>query len=474
MRLLLIGLVAVVLANCGGGGSSPVTMAPEPPMEPVQPMEPEPPAEPEPDPDPEPVTPEPMEPDPQTNIDFPLLAGNIAYAGIHQSVSGNYPTQSLLGDLPEVGQRGQTTIRYGTLDDGAGRSLVEAYMNDVALHGDEVSRFTSAPTVRVVAGANARERRIVAEAVEAINLSLPAQFQIRLGPDVPDPDAFEDGTIDVLFLSCAEFRRCGSAAASTAVNTSRDANGEQTRRTADVLFARGTNSYSRDDEARTLMAHELMHALGIDHHVQFWLSSIMQSGNHHQFATPSVLTALDREALAVLYRRLDPGDGPGDFGPWSAQSTHLAGNGAHANFGVAMRNGYAESWAHGPTPTTTLADNRALSGSATWVGTLLGFSGRQAVAGDAAVSVTLATLAGRADFTSLEAWAPNAAPGAVGTGTTWLDGDLGYTIAVAGNTFRRTGGDDGTLTGIFTGAAHEGAAGTLERADLTAAFGASR
>ena len=54
-------------------------------------------------------------------------------------------------------------------------------------------------------------------------------------------------------------------------------------------------------------------------------------------------------------------------------------------------------------------------------------------------------------------------PGAAGTGTQWLDGDLGYAIAVRGNTFAETGGDDGRLTGIFTGQSHEGAAGTLER-----------
>ena len=73
-----------------------------------------------------------------------------------------------------------------------------------------------------------------------------------------------------------------------------------------------------------------------------------------------------------------------------------------------------------------------------------------------------------------QAWAAGAALGAAGTGTTWLDGDLGYSIAVRGNTFRETGGDTGQLMGIFTGRQHEGAAGTLERTDLTAAFGASR
>ena len=57
---------------------------------------------------------------------------------------------------------------------------------------------------------------------------------------------------------------------------------------------------------------------------------------------------------------------------------------------------------------------------------------------------------------------------------TWGDGDLAYRISVRGNTFRETGGDAGRVTGIFTGRSHEGAAGTLERSDLTAAFGATR
>ena len=81
-------------------------------------------------------------------------------------------------------------------------------------------------------------------------------------------------------------------------------------------------------------------------------------------------------------------------------------------------------------------------------------------------------MAGRADFTRLETW--GAAPAAVGTGATWGDGDLGYAIAVHGNTFRDTGGDAGRLTGSFTGISHEGVAGILERTDLTAAFGGVR
>ena len=61
---------------------------------------------------------------------------------------------------------------------------------------------------------------------------------------------------------------------------------------------------------------------------------------------------------------------------------------------------------------------------------------------------------------------------AIVTGTMWGDGNLD--IAVRGNTFQQTGGDEGILTGMFTGLQHEGAAGALVRDDLTAAFGANR
>ena len=138
-------------------------------------------------------------------------------------------------------------------------------------------------------------------------------------------------------------------------------------------------------------------------------------------------------------------------------------------------NGYAEPWAEGRNPATGLAANAGLSGSATWTGALLGFTpDARTVAGDAVIAVKLTTLAGSAAFTGLESWAASQAPGTAGTGTMWGDGDLAYGIAVRGNTFRETGGDAGRLTGIFVGTRHEGAAGTLERTDLTAAFGAER
>ena len=65
------------------------------------------------------------------------------------------------------------------------------------------------------------------------------------------------------------------------------------------------------------------------------------------------------------------------------------------------------------------------------------------------------------NFTGLEYWPEGAAPGAVGTGSMWRDGDLGYRVEVRGNTFLRAGGDAGTVTGAFFGPEHEGMGGGL-------------
>ena len=167
---------------------------------------------------------------------------------------------------------------------------------------------------------------------------------------------------------------------------------------------------------------------------------------------------------------------PESLGSWSDTSFHLRGDiiGGIA-FGVAHRNGVTRPWGIGPKPNMTLANNPDLSGGATWDGALLGFTpAGRTVAGDAQISVDLASLDGRADFTGLESWPVSNAPGMPGSGSQWRDGDLGYAIVVQDNAFREIGGDVGVLTGIFVGHSHEGVVGTLEREDLSAAFGATR
>ena len=516
----------IALAACGGGGgSSPATMDPEPPVEPDEPMDPEPPVEPDPEPEPEPVVERLPFPLPEWMCAFAHIAGACGidgpidrphfgiwavtdqavddaqhmpvyhdhdgndrriFVGVDQGLKAtdyftiNGQVHSVVRDsglsgLPAVAERGDVEVRYGRLSDGAGRAAVSAYLSD-ATRNAGLALWPEPPEVRLIGTSNARERQRLIAAVRLVNAALPVSARLTLGTS-SEPREYG---IDVEFVDCYGPRHScgGGTAASTEYGRSSNGRIEHSY----IVFSRETFSYGDDRQTVILLAHELMHSLGLSHVSSTTFATIMEgtSAIHHaeQAGQPqphSLLYSVDREALRALYGRLDIGDGPADFGPWSAQSMHLAGNGAHANFGVAFRNGYAEPWAHGYLPDTDLADNRALSGSATWTGSLLGLTpGAAAVAGDAEIGVQLATLTGRADFTSLETWAANTAPGAAGTGTTWLDGDLGYTIAVTGNAFRETGGDDGTLTGIFTGRSHEGAAGTLERSDLTAAFGTSR
>ena len=52
--------------------------------------------------------------------------------------------------------------------------------------------------------------------------------------------------------------------------------------------------------------------------------------------------------------------------------------------------------------------------------------------------------------------------------------DFTYRVEVRGNNFVQTGGDAGTVTGAFFGAAHEGMGSVIVRDDLSARFGGTR
>ena len=405
--------------------------------------------------------------------------------------SPNFSIQRIQRDLaaalPVVGERGDVEIRHGRLSDGVGEQVVSAYLAEAV--GGSVQRYSSPPQLRIIGPASADDMDRTIRAVQLVNAALPEGAKVQVGAPMPGfslrdrvtsngnfqgPGEGRGNSIDVEFVPTGEYRRGGNSAAVTW--------GWPVGQYAYIQFNIGGNSYPRDHEAITLLAHEIMHALGISNHVSTQFASIMEGTGaiHHTEQNGvrkplSLLYPVDREALQALYGRLGDDDDPTNFGPWDARAWRVDGNGPHANFGVALRNGYAEPWTYGLRPRTMLPNNRSLSGSATWEGALVGLTpSAEAVAGDAAIGVDLATMQGTANFTVLESWAAQSAPGEAGTGTQWLDGDLAYTIAVRGNTFNRTSGDAGTLTGVFVGRSHEGATGTLERSDLTAAFGASR
>ena len=241
--------------------------------------------------------------------------------------------------------------------------------------------------------------------------------------------------------------------------------------------------YHSEESRNAVMVGCLLYAMGFLRHLDpdRFPDSFLA---HSWTADTHLLPTIDGDALLAAYARLEPGTGPADLspeslGPWSDRSFHLRGDmavpGGPAAFGVALRNGLARPWAFGPEPLASLADNTALSGTATWNGVLAGITpAQQTVAGDARLAVELATLDGQLDFTDLEHWGVRAAPGASGTGTTWGDGDLGYSVRVEGNAFMATGGDEGEITGAFFGRAHEAMGGVLQRSDLSAGFGGVR
>ena len=126
----------------------------------------------------------------------------------------------------------------------------------------------------------------------------------------------------------------------------------------------------------------------------------------------SILYPADREALRALYGRLNNGDTPAsDLGSWSSTSPAYRRQWQVCQFRDRHAQRLCRGMAHGHNPGEfccgySLADNPDLAGSATWNGELLGLTPDAAVvAGDAAISVNLTSMEGRADFTSLETWA---------------------------------------------------------------------
>ena len=199
--------------------------------------------------------------------------------------------------------------------------------------------------------------------------------------------------------------------------------------------------------------------------------------------TRHILHPIDREALLAVYGRFATSALPDtlaeNLGHWSDTSDHVLGalgmpDGA-IRFGTGLRNGLLQPWATGPGAGGDLARNASLAGPARWVGRLLGLTPEaEVVAGAAELVVDLPALTGRLALTELESWSPNGGPGAAGTGRRWLDGDLSYRVAVRGNTFVRSDGDPGAVTGTFFGDSHEGMGGVLRRDDFSGGFGGQR
>ncbi len=398
------------------------------------------------------------------------------------------------GELQKTGERNGVEISKGSVRDGAGAADVIAYLRPATIHSDIVglTTFARPPIVRVVEGTNEKYTDYAVRAVQIINTALPYDKRIAFGDSpAPDPVNVEDvprGSIYIEFIPQSEWpaedaldqSAVGNARSQALFryNSRRKRNEALEAHSSHVLIDSGEVRNFPGEKTVYVLVHELLHALGFSGHTDpMRFPDATLNPKIPRVLPPFLLSLIDGEALLAAYDTYDrfrPGALPEDIsvenlGPWDEASFHVRGDleivGGEVSFGVAFRNNLAQPWASGPEPPMDLAQNGGLSGTATWSGALLGVTpSGEVVVGDSRLAVDLANLDGQIDFTGME----------FDGGEMWEDGALGYSIEVRGNSFTRTGGDAGEVTGAFFGPRHEGMGGVLERSDLSAGFGGKR
>ena len=221
---------------------------------------------------------------------------------------------------------------------------------------------------------------------------------------------------------------------------------------------------------RSVIVHDFLHALGLWGHVNSidFPDSIMGTSGEYIPNLGYIISKIDREALQVIYMGQRP-DLYSNLGRWTDTSFHLMGkaNDDTMRFGVALFNGLPHPWARGIFPNTDLASNTSLSGTATWNGTLLGYSGPSPIAGDATNEQNLQFqdifFVNRFESTGDDRW--------------FHTRNIDYKVTVSGNVFLNVQGEgreQGRVIGAFMGARHEHMGGTVKRTDMVAAFGGKR
>lgn len=391
--------------------------------------------------------------------------------------------------LQKTGGRNGVEISQGSVQDGARAADVLEYVRPATIHPEVtgLATFPGPPTVHVVEGTSDKYADYAVRAVQIINAALPIDKRLAFGDSpAPDPVNADDvprGNIYIEFIPQSEWPGEGYQDQGAVGNTlSQILYNPRTQRNevleADsslVLIDSAEVRFFSEEKTVYVIVHELLHALGFSGHTDpARFPDATLNPNIPPNLPPLLLSLIDRDALFAAYERFWPSALPEEItadnlGPWDEESFHVRGDldipGGVVSFGAAVRNGFAQPWASGPEPARDLAQNAELSGTAAWSGALVGITNtEQVVVGDSSLTVDLADLDGQLDFTNM----------VYDGGGVWGDGNLGYSVQVRGNTFHRTGGDDGEVTGAFFGSRHEGMGGVLERSDLSAGFGGKR
>ena len=422
------------------------------------------------------------------------------YSHIYTVGRGDDPALVYIGgDLePRENLRHVTTlngIRYfmGASRDGVGVDRLENYETDLTtrdgddrlgLYGDGFYPFRVPPRVVVDTEFWAEENFGILVAfigsMMILNDGLPPEFQMAVTDTRTTPGAYS-GEIFVSLESPDRISSvCGARAVACAVSTTNRIWGYTD---SAVLYLPNDFDTSAYTFPRKVIIHELLHALGIQGHVDSieFPDSIMGAAGEYIPNPGFVISKIDREVLQIMYmsQRTDLYN---DWGEWSDTSFHVMGaseDGA-LRFGVALFNGLPQPWTRGALPDdTALADNDGLSGTATWNGALLAFSGPSPIAGDAELEVDLGTLAdddSEQDLRFRDIYFVNRFE-SDGEDRWFPTRNIDYKLTVSDNAFQNVtdeGYEEGWVTGAFLGSNHEHMGGTLKRTDMVGAFGGSR